>query len=134
MSLDHKFAFAFVAGILLAAGTAYAGEVAKPATAQTTYLGNGASALTYWIDDADGRQVVTTVDTPFVDENGDDRHAIVRFSAHLLPGQSETVSVPSFGAAQPQELQIRRSAQGQGVEITRTQTTAALTRSSGAVD
>src|ERR1700731_604335 len=88
MSFDRKFAFAFAAGMLLAAGTAGAGslESARPATASTIDLGGGASALTYWTDDADGRQVVTTIDTLVRDETGEDHHAVVRFSAHPLPG------------------------------------------------
>ncbi|GGF00035.1 hypothetical protein GCM10011611_02030 [Aliidongia dinghuensis] len=126
MSFDRKHALAFAAGLLFAAGTALAApstagnnELAKPATARTTDLGNGASALTYWVDDANGRQVVTTVDTliPDATGRGEDHHAIVRFSAHLLPGQSQLVSVPTVAGAEPQELQIRRSAAG--IEITR---------------
>ena len=136
MSFDHKFAFAFVAGILLAAGTASAGtgELAQPTTAKTVDLGNGASALTYWVDDANGREVVTTVDTLVHDETGrgEDRHSIVRFSAHLLPGQVQTVSVPSESAAQPQELQIRRSAQG--IEVSRVSANVVAARPAPTVD
>jgi hypothetical protein len=121
MSFNRKFALAFTASILLAAGTpaVWAQEVTQPATASTVDLGGGTSALAYWVDDANGRNVITTVDTVVRDQTGqgEDRHAVVRFSAHLLPGQAQTVSVPSFGAEQPQELQIRRSAQG--IEIDR---------------
>lgn len=136
MSFDRKFALAFTTGVLLAAGTAngWAQEIARPATASAIDLGDGASALTYWVDDADGRNVVTTVDTIVRDETGrgEDRHAVVRFSAHLLPGQAETVSVPSFGAGQPQELQVRRSAQG--IEIVRISTNSAGAHNASAVD
>ena len=136
MSFNRKFAFAFTTGILLAAGapTAWAQEITQPATAGTVDLGGGTSALAYWVDDADGRNVVTTVDTTVRDATGqaEDRHAVVRFSAHLLPGQAQTVSVPSFGAEQPQELQIRRSAQG--IEVVRVSANAAGTHSASAVD
>ena len=121
MRFHQKFAFAFAAGVLLAAGTAGAAPVqlTQPATADTIDLGSGASALTYWVDDADGRRVVTTIDTIVRDETGrgEDRHAVVRFSAHLLPGQAQTVSVPSVPGEQPLELQVRRSADG--IEIGR---------------
>lgn len=127
MRFHQKFAFAYAAGVLLAAGTAVAApvEVTQPATAKTIQLGGGASALTYWVDDADGRQVVTTIDTVVRDETGrsEDHHAVVRFSAHLLPGQAQTVSVPSARGEQPQELQVRRTADG--IEIGRAGATSA---------
>jgi hypothetical protein len=121
MSLAHKFAFAFTTGILLAA-SAQAQEAARPATASTVDLGGGASALTYWVDQADGRHVVTTVDT-VVPGRDEDHHAVVRFSATLLPGQTETVSVPAFGTAPTQALQLRRS--DTGIEVSRVAQTAA---------
>jgi hypothetical protein len=136
MSFDHKFAFAFAAGILMAASPAgaKAWEVAQPATASTVDLGGGASALTYWVDDADGRHVVTSVDTVIPDETGrnEDRHSVVRFSAVLLPGQIQTVSVPSLGTAQPQELQLRRS--DKGIEIDRVSAKIAVARNAPAVN
>jgi hypothetical protein len=136
MSFDRKFAFAFAAGFLMAASPAgaKAQEAVQPATASTIDLGGGASALTYWVDDADGRHVVTTVDTAIPDETGrgGDRHSVVRFSAVLLPGQVQTVSVPSLGTAQPQELQLRRS--DKGVEIDRVPAKIASARNAPAVN
>lgn len=136
MSFDRKFALAFAAGILLAASPAgaKAWEAVQPAAASTIDLGGGASALTYWVDDADGRHVVTTVDTVIPDETGrgEDRHSVVRFSAVLLPGQIQTVSVPSLGTAQPQELQLRRS--DKGIEIDRVSAKIASARNVPAVN
>lgn len=76
----------------------------------TTDLGSNASALTYWMDEADSFHVVTTIDTivggTAVPEP--DRHAIVRFSALILPGQSQVISVPGLAGSQTQALRIRR--------------------------
>jgi hypothetical protein len=134
MPFNRTSAAAFVAGLLLAAGPAgaEAQEVTHPATAATVDLGDGTSAITYWIDDAEGRHVITTVDTvvPDVSGRGEDQHAVVRFSAVLLPGQTQIVTVPTFGAGQPQELRVRRSANG--IEIDRVQTSAG-TMQKGAV-
>jgi hypothetical protein len=49
-----------------------------------TKLGANASAITYWVSELDGWQVVTTVDTTARVDN--ETHAIVRFSSSLLPG------------------------------------------------
>ena len=76
----------------------------------TTDLGHNTSALTYWVDEADGIHVVTTIDivvgNETVPEHG--RHAIVRFSALILPGQSQVISVPGPVGSQQQVLRIRR--------------------------
>ena len=119
MPFNRKFAAAFASGLLFAAAAAAEPLATHPAQATTTDLGNGASALTYWVDAADGRHVVTTVDTVLHDETGhdEDRHAIVRFSSVLLPGQSQIVSVPTLNDAKPQELVIRRS--GDRIEVER---------------
>jgi hypothetical protein len=76
--------------------------------AVTTELGPNASAITYWVSEPDGWQVVTTVDT-VIGQNGDaEKHAVVRFSSVLLPGQSQLISVPfAIGERQP-VLRIRR--------------------------
>ena len=76
----------------------------------TTDLGSNASALTYWVDEADGFHVVTTIDT-IVGGTAvlePDRHAIVRFSALILPGQSQVISVPGLAGSQTQAPRIRR--------------------------
>ncbi len=76
----------------------------------TTDLGRNASALTYWVDEADGLHVVTTIDTIVggMAAPEPDRHAIVRFSALILPGQSQVISVPGLAGSQTQALRIRR--------------------------
>jgi ribosomal protein S12 len=85
--------------------------------AVTTELGGNAAAVTYWVSKSDGWHVVTTVDT-VVDRNGDaGKHAIVRFSSVLLPGQSQLVSVPSAIGERQQILRIRRL--GDQIEVAR---------------
>ena len=85
----------------------------------TTDLGHNASALTYWVDEADGFHVVTTIDTVVGSEGvpEQDRHAVVRFSALILPSQSQVISVPGPVGSPPQALRIRRLANqfGRGV-------------------
>jgi hypothetical protein len=76
--------------------------------AVTTELSGNASAVTYWVSKSDGWHVVTTVDTA-IGGNGDaERHAIVRFSAVLQPGQSQSISVPFAIGERQQVLRIRR--------------------------
>jgi hypothetical protein len=83
--------------------------------AVTTALSGNAAAVTYWVSKSDGWHVVTTVDT-VTDQNGDaGKHAIVRFSSVLLPGQSQLVSVPSAIGERQQVLRIRRL--GDGIEV-----------------
>jgi hypothetical protein len=83
----------------------------------TTELSANASAVTYWVNESDGWHVVTTVDT-LIRQSGDSgKHAVVRFSSVLAPGQSQTISVP-FAIGEPQQaLRIRRS--GDHIEIER---------------
>src|SRR5258707_833491 len=85
--------------------------------AVTTELGGNASAVSYWVSESDGWHVVTTVDT-VIERNGDaEKHAIVRFSSVLLPGQSQLISVP-FAIGEPQQvLRIRRL--GDRIEVAR---------------
>jgi hypothetical protein len=85
--------------------------------AVTTELSGNASAVTYWVSKSDGWHVVTTVDT-VTGRNGDaEKHAIVRFSSVLLPGQSQLVSVPSAIGERQQVLRIRRL--GDRIEVAR---------------
>jgi len=86
--------------------------------AVTTKLGPNASAITYWANgSSEGWCVVTTVDT-VIEQNGDaEKHAVVRFSAVLPPGQSQLISVPfPIGEQQP-VLRIRRV--GDQIEVAR---------------
>jgi hypothetical protein len=78
-------------------------------------LGANASAITYWVNETDGWHVVTTVDTVIGQDSSTERHAIVRFSSVLLPGQSALISVPSAIGERQQVLRIRRV--GDQVEI-----------------
>ncbi len=108
---------------LLAAGLATATLAAAPAgdalgesQPVLTALGDNASALTYWVSEADGWQVVTTVDTVTAQDKGEG-HAIVRFAAVLLPGQSQLISVPAtLGSASPS---LRISRQGDRIAVER---------------
>ena len=58
-----------------------------------TKLGANASAITYWVNEPSGWHVVTTVDTKSGENADDEKHAILRFSSSLLPGQSQLISV-----------------------------------------
>ena len=82
-----------------------------------TELGASASALTYWVSEPDGWHVVTTVDTVSGRDSAAETHAVVRFSAVLLPGQSQLISVPVAAGEQQQVLRIRRL--GSGIEVAR---------------
>ncbi|HMF68023.1 MAG TPA: hypothetical protein VK602_10485 [Phyllobacterium sp.] len=75
-----------------------------------TTLGGDTSAITYWVSQDDGWHVVTTVDTKTSAGSDTDKHAVVRFSAVLQPGQSHSISIPvAIGEKQP-VLLIRRVA------------------------
>ena len=105
-----------LAGILIAVFATVTAELkadqldnaVRQRQAVTTQLGPNASAITYWVSEPDGWHVVTTVDT-VIGQNGDaEKHAVVRFSSVLLPGQSQLISVPfAIGERQP-VLRIRR--------------------------
>jgi hypothetical protein len=85
--------------------------------AVTTELGGSASAITYWVSKSDGWHVVTTVDT-VIERDGDaEKHAVVRFSSVLLPGQSQLISVPFAIGERQQVLRIRRL--GDQIEVVR---------------
>jgi hypothetical protein len=113
-----------LAGILVAALATIpgvkadqSGNALREGHAVTTELGRNASAVTYWVSKSDGWHVVTTVDTA-IDQNGDaNKHAIVRFSAVLLPGQSQLVSVPFAIGERAQVLRIHRL--GDRIEVVR---------------
>ncbi len=93
-------------------------EFVPQMAAITTELGHNASAVTYWVDQADGWHVVTTVDTTVGDDSQPERsrHAVVRFSARILPGQSQVISVPGLPGSSPQALRVRRL--GDRIEVT----------------
>ena len=83
----------------------------------TTELSANASAVTYWVNEADGWHVITTVDTSIGQSRDSDTHAVARFSSVLLPGQSQTISVPFPNGQRQQVLCIRRV--GDQLEIER---------------
>ncbi|HEV8390672.1 MAG TPA: hypothetical protein VGQ35_12565 [Dongiaceae bacterium] len=76
--------------------------------AVVTELGANTTAISYWASAPDGWHVVTTVDTVTGKDSDAERHAIVRFSATLMPGQAQLISVPLAIGEQPQSLRIRR--------------------------
>ena len=105
--------FAGLAGLFAVLSTA-AAQAGQPGAALPEIqpaivdLDGNASALTYWVSEPDGWHVVTTVDTIVGRGSATEQHAIVRFSAVLQPGQSQLISVPSFGGEPQQAVRIER--------------------------
>src|SRR5882757_2074578 len=85
--------------------------------AVTTELGGNASAITYWVSRSDGWHVVTTVDTVIGRDGDAEKHAVVRFSSVLQPGQAQLISVPFAIGERQQTLRIRRL--GDQIEVAR---------------
>ena len=113
-----------IAGILIAAlATVPELKADQPSNAVreghavTTELGGNAAAVTYWVSKSDGWHVVTTVDTVTGGNGEAGKHAIVRFSSVLLPGQSQSISVPFAIGERQQVLRIRRF--GDQIEVAR---------------
>ena len=108
--LGFAASLALITGITGNAHAADPHDALPQLAGATTDLGSNASALTYWVDEADGLHVVTTIDTIVggTASPEPDRHAIVRFSALILPGQSQVISVPGVAGSQTQALRIRR--------------------------
>ena len=100
-------------GMIATASPVHASEQlpnVKEGQGVVTSLGPNASAITYWVSQADGWHVVTTVDTKSPESSESGNHAVVRFSAVLQPGQSQSISIPvTIGERQP-KLLIRRVA------------------------
>jgi hypothetical protein len=69
------------------------------------------------VSEPDGWHVVTTVDTVIGNNSADEKHAVVRFSSVLLPGQSQLISVPLAIGERLQVLRIRRI--GDEIEVAR---------------
>ncbi|HTY66039.1 MAG TPA: hypothetical protein VMH36_05280 [Alphaproteobacteria bacterium] len=76
--------------------------------AVATALGATTSAITYWAREPNGWHVVTTIDTVIGRGGEAERHAVVRFSAVLQPGQSQLISVPTAIGERQQTLRVRR--------------------------
>jgi hypothetical protein len=92
-------------------------EAVREGQAVTTELGPNVSASTYWVSASDGWHVVTTVDIGVDQDTDPEKHSVVRFSAVLLPGQSQRISVPAPMGERQQVLRIRRL--GDRLEVTR---------------
>jgi hypothetical protein len=116
---------AYVAGILAGGVTTVAPQLQaaqltntlREGQGVTTELSGNASAITYWVNEADGWHVVTTVDT-VTGQNGDTKeHTVVRFTSVLLSGQSQLISVPFAIGERQQVMRIRRL--GDQIEIER---------------
>jgi hypothetical protein len=73
-----------------------------------TELSANASAMTFWVIEPDGWRVVTIVDTVIGRDSEAEKHAIVRLSSVLLPGQSQLISVPLALGEQQRVLRISR--------------------------
>jgi hypothetical protein len=114
-----------LAGILVAVfatvvpglGAAQLDGAVRESRPVVTELSANASAMTYWVSEADGWRVVTTVDTVIGQDGDVEQHAVVRFSSVLLPGQSQLISVPLAIGERKQVLRIRRL--GEQIEIAR---------------
>jgi hypothetical protein len=114
-----------LAGILVAALATVSPELkadqlnsaVREGQAVTTELGANTSAITYWVSRSDGWHLVTTVDTVIGKDGNAEKHAVVRFSSVLLPGQSQLISVPFAIGERQQVLRIRRL--GDRIEVAR---------------
>jgi hypothetical protein len=124
MVIPMKFLKAAYVSAILAVGVTTVGPQLQAAQLTTTVregqgvtteLSGNASAITYWVNEADGWHVVTTVDT-VTGQNGDtEEHTVVRFASVLLSGQSQLISVPFAVGQRQQVLRIRRL--GDQIEI-----------------
>jgi hypothetical protein len=92
-------------------------ESVRENQAVVTKLGGDATAVSYWTSASDGWHVVTTVDTVVAADTETEQHLIVRFSATLLPGQEQLVTVPGEVGTDQMALRIRRV--GDQIQMTR---------------
>jgi hypothetical protein len=106
---------AMLAGTLVAFATGVRGLNAAPAddaviegSPVITQLGSDASAMTYWRSQQDGWHVVTIVQFAPMPEENSDKYPVVRFSSVLLPGQSQTISLPMALGEPSEALRIAR--------------------------
>ncbi|ABS65628.1 hypothetical protein [Xanthobacter versatilis] len=96
------------------AATTFAGEP-LPAERQAivTHLGGKASAVTYWVKDSKGYEVITTVDAA---AEPDATPAVIRVSTLLQPGQQQVISLPGPVGRSGTTLKISRVADHVEVE------------------
>ena len=105
-----------IAGLLIAASVAVSpslratqvGSSVQENQAVVTPLSANATAISYWASTPGGWHVVTTIDTVIGEDTDAEQHAIVRFSATLMPGQEQLISVPLALGEEQQVLRIRR--------------------------
>lgn len=90
-------------------------STAREGQAVMTELDANSSAIR--VKQPDGWHVVTTIDLVIGRDTEAEKHAVVRFSSVLLPGQSQLISVPCAIGEQQQVLRIRRL--GDQIEIAR---------------
>ena len=105
---------AAIAVLLATMGATSAGaEQLDQGVPVVTPLGAGSSAVTHWVDEPEGFRVFTTVLTVLPGEVGrENRHAVVRLSTVLRPGQTQTIAVPGPDGSPPYAMRIRRLAGG----------------------
>jgi len=108
--LQSVLAAALLIGVTGATSANETHHLLPQQTGITTALGNNTSAVTYWVDEADGIHVVTTINAVGGSESapGSQQHALMRFSTLILPGQSQVIAVPGPDGSQQQVLRIRR--------------------------
>ena len=109
-----------VAGLIVASSSPRAAEenqTVPEGQAVRTELGGDATAVSYWVSAPDGWHVVTTIDSVSGRDTDTEHHAVARFSATLLPGQMQVISVP-LPLGEPQwTLRIQRI--GNRIEVAR---------------
>ena len=102
------FAGILVATIANATPAAQLNDAVPERQPVMTELSVNASAMTFWVIEPDGWRVVTIVDTVIGRDGGAEEHVVVRFSAVLLQGQSQLISVPLALGEQQRLLRVSR--------------------------
>jgi hypothetical protein len=101
---------AIVGAALLGASPVLAQEL-KEGQSAVTQLAPNASAVTYFVDRADGYHLFVTVKTDH-DAGADALHQppVVRFTSRIVPGQTINVSVPDASGPADTVMEITRRA------------------------
>lgn len=116
-----------IAIVLMAAapsGASRSGGTVQGTDAAATRLAPGIGAFTYWLH-GPGGEVVTLVRVPrtnSADAGTKDRGLVLRFSVVLVPGQTQTLSVPGIDWGNPPTIRIKRV--GDTIEVTSSNTDA----------
>jgi hypothetical protein len=119
VSATRLFVPALVGAALLAGSPVSATELQEGEPA-VTQLSSEASAVTYFVDRADGYHIVVTVRTQH-DAGADALHQppAIRFSSRILAGQTIDLSTPESAGAAGTVLEITRRAGHVAVETKR---------------